>query len=155
PYDQFLLGGDLGEIGANVTPAALRTIPQVADVIDVSFFPLTNAETLGSADLRYDRTFNRAKPVEGRLPDPDRADEIAVPVAIQKSLRVHAGQEITLQFLKAPAGDGPPQPAPIRLTIAGIVAAAGEFPPESDLGPPRIHLTPAFVRTYSSTLAND
>jgi putative ABC transport system permease protein len=155
PYDQFLLGGDLGEIGADVTPEGLRTIPQVADVMDVSFFPYTQGEALGSADPRYDHTFNRAKVVEGRLPDPNSVDEISVPVAIRERLHVHAGSRITLRFYKPPVGDGPPQEVPLTMTVAGVVAAPGEFPPESDLGPPRIHITQGFIRANRGTLAND
>jgi ABC-type lipoprotein release transport system permease subunit len=150
PFDQFLLGIAGFSSSVPVTQGALRTIPQVETVISAAFYPRADgAELIGSADERLDRTFNAVKVVEGRLPE--RADEVGVPVAIAEDLHLRAGSRIVIPFL-APDASGEPKPSPMEMTVAGIIATPGEFPPESDLGPPRIHLTPAFVRANQERL---
>src|SRR5207245_6664698 len=43
-----------------------------------------------------------------------------------------------------------PQNVPVTFHVTGIIAVPGEFPPESDLGPPRIHFTAAFYEQNKS-----
>ncbi|MGZ4210481.1 MAG: ABC transporter permease [Actinomycetota bacterium] len=155
PYDQFLLGAgpepfDLGPAVAVPTLEQLRAMkPLVIDDLTAYFFdgPNDNPGGIASPDRRMDRSFNGAKVVAGRLPDPDRADEVAVPVAVADKLHARAGGTISLTLVKDAASDNP-QPVTMTFHVAGIIAVPGEFPPESDLGPPRIHLTAAFYEKY-------
>ena len=156
PFDQFLLG-----VGPNpmslfaqnkpVTLEQLRAIPEVADDLTSYFFdgPLGEPGGIASPDARMDRSFNRAKLVSGRLPSVDRADEVAVPVAIAARLNAHPGGTITMKLVKNAFSDSP-EVVPTRFTVTGIIAVPGEFPPDSDLGPPRVHYTPAFYAKYQS-----
>jgi ABC-type antimicrobial peptide transport system permease subunit len=127
----------------------LRALPMVSDVLTAYFFEgPTGDGGIASPDPRMDRTFNAAKVVEGRLPDPARADEVAVPVATAKSLRSRVGGTITLTLVKDAFTS--PKPTPVTFKVTGIIAVPGEFPPESDLGPPLPHLTPAFYESHKS-----
>jgi hypothetical protein len=156
PYDQFLLG--VGPVPISffpgerpITLAQLRALPIVVDDLTSYFFdgPGGASGAIASPDPRMDRSFNSAKVVSGRLPRVDRADEAAVPVAIADQLHARVGGTITLDLVKDAFSDKP-QPVAMKFRVAGIVAVPGEFPPESDLGPPRVHLTPAFYEKYKS-----
>src|ERR1700752_4081760 len=57
--------------------------------------------------------------------------------------------KITIQLGKGVFSDSPTV-VPTRFTVTGIIAVPGEFPPYSDLGPPRVHFTPAFFAKYQS-----
>ena len=161
PFDQFLLTGDLGPVFADVREEKIAPIPVVRDVIRSNFVATTTSsvtpsgDVIASGDARFDRTFNRAKVVEGRMADPDVVDEAMVPVAIASRIHARLGQTITISFPPAQTQDVGPhgtpsdgEPIAVHFRVVAIIAEAGEFPPESDLGPPRIHLTPAFVHAY-------
>ena len=155
PFDQFLLG--VGPNPQSLFPEnkpipleRLRTIPQVADFLTAYFFngPEGSTGGIASPDPRMDRTFNAAKVVEGRLADPTRADEAMVPVAIASKLHARVDRTITVELLDESAD--PPKIVPMKLRVAAIIAVPGEFPPESDLGPPSVHFTPAFYDKYKN-----
>lgn len=153
PYDQFLLGVSLYDEVDPVTPQSLSTIPQVETVIRAEFFGSTDGlMMIGSADDRLGRSFNAVKVVEGELPE--RADELGVPVAIAEERGYRVGQTITIPFA-ALGPSGEPVPVPIRMKVAAIIAAPGEFPPYGDLGPPSFHLTSAFVRANQRRVYHD
>jgi ABC-type lipoprotein release transport system permease subunit len=151
PYDQFLLGVSFDDEVDPVTPETLSAIPQVATVIRGQFFGTFDGLLLtGSADDRLYRTFNAVKIIEGKRPE--RADELGVPVAVAEKMGLRVGKSMTLDFgVNIETG----KTLPLRMKVAAIVATAGEFPPESDLGPPPIHLTSAFVRENEGRLYND
>jgi len=157
PFDQFLLGVgpqtlQIGPGFARITLDQLRSMkPLVIDDLTAYFFDGLNGAPGGiaSPDPRMDRSFNGAKIVAGRLPSPDRADEAAVPVAIADSMHAHVGGTITLQLVKN-AFNNKPKTVPVALRVTGIIAVPGEFPPESDIGPPRVHLTAAFYEQNKS-----
>lgn len=151
PFDQFLLGVSGTGDDDPATPESLLKVPTVKTVIRSFFVPAADGKIfIGSPDDRLDRTFNAVKVIEGRRPT--RADEIGVPVAIAKETGLKVGQTLTVPFLStAYTGGfvntgGPPPTVPMKMTVAGIIAAPGEFPPFGDLGPPVLHLTAAFMR---------
>src|SRR5207302_10624311 len=98
---------------------------------------------------RFDRTFNAAKVVAGKLPDQSNADEIAVPVAVADRLHARVGRTLTFDFA---SNANPPKVIRKVLRIVAITASPGEFPPESDLGPPAVHATPAFYEQNKDAL---
>ncbi|MFY9589139.1 MAG: FtsX-like permease family protein, partial [Actinomycetota bacterium] len=150
PFDQFLLGIAGFEDSVPITRESLADVPQVQTVIDARFVPRADDEEMfGSPDPRFDRTFNGVKVVDGRLPE--RADEIGVPVAVAEKRKLHVGSTMRVAFLE-PTESGEPKPFPLTMTVAGIIASPGEFPPESDLGPPVLHLTSAFFRAYDTRI---
>ena len=147
PFDQFLLGVAGFQDSVPITKESLADVPQVETVIDFRFVPHADGEEVGSPDPRFDHTHNGVKVVAGRLPE--RSDEIGVPVAIAERRKLHLGSTLRIEFLEA-TESGEPKPFPLTMTVAGIIASPGEFPPESDLGAPRLHLTSAFFREYGS-----
>jgi len=156
PFDQFLLGVgpnpmSLFAFNKPVTLEQLRSIPEVADYLTAYFFdgPQGAPGGIASPDPRMDRSFNTAKVISGRLPSVDRADEVAVPVAIAAAMHARVGVTITVRLVKDAFSENPTV-VPTRFTVTGIIAVPGEFPPDSDIGPPRIHFTPAFYASYQS-----
>jgi len=157
PFDQFLLG--VGPTSFQIAPQfatlsldQIRSIkPLVVDDLTAYFFDGPNGAPGGiaSPDPRMDRSFNGAKLVAGRLPNPDTVDEAAVPVAVADDMHARVGGTITVQLVKG-AFSNNPQTVPVTFHVTGIIAEPGEFPPESDLGPPRIHFTAAFYEQNKS-----
>ena len=153
PFDMFLLNETFDPQFGLITPDNLRRVPLVADIYTSYFFNDVEGNSLiGGPDPRLDSTFNRAKIIAGRLPNQNDPTEVAVPVAIAASIHAHVGGTLTYEMA---AGTDPSNPKPMRLTfkVAGIIAEPGEFPPESDLGAPPIHLTTAFYEKYKNTLS--
>lgn len=154
PFDQFLLGVGPNPLslfpGNNPIPLPkLRALPEVADLLTAYFFdgPAGAPGGIASPDTRMDRSFNTAKVVSGRLPDAGSVSDVAVPVSIVSMLHAHVGGTITFDLINGAFGDNP-KIEPTKFTVTGIIAVPGEFPPYSDLGPPRIHFTPAFYDKY-------
>ena len=161
PYDQFMLGvSGTGDIEDPVTPESLMQVPTVRTVIRAFFVPSSDEKLfIGSLDDRLDRTFNTMKIIEGHRPA--KADEIGVPVAVAEDMGLKVGQTLTIPFISSSYGGGfvdpnaPPPTVPMRMEVAAIIAAPGEFPPFGDLGPPHLHLTPAFMRAHQDKVLND
>jgi putative ABC transport system permease protein len=140
PFDMFLLNETFSPEIARITPQQLHEIPLVSEVVTAGFLATEDGpELIGSADPRFDVSFNKPKIVSGRAPNQARADELAVPVAIASEQHLTPGKTVTLRFL-----DQDEKTHPFTFRVAAIIAEPGEFPPESDLGPPRIHVTQAF-----------
>ena len=94
---------------------------------------------IGSRDPNYLRAIHKPFVVEGRLPDPTKAEEIAVPYFAERELarfrvgerkRVKIGNEI------------------VPLDVVGRTVFPGEIPPEPQFGF-GIMVTPAFLDKYS------
>ena len=154
PFDQFLLGVgphgiSLFPLNKPITLEQLRSLPEVADYITEYFFdgPAGALGGIASPDRRMDRSFNTARIISGRLPE--SATEAAVPVAIVSTLHAHVGGTITIRLVEGAFSDSP-KIVPTKFTVTGIIAVPGEFPPYSDLGPPRVHFSAAFYDKYQS-----
>ena len=91
--------------------------------------------------------------VEGRLPDPDRADEIAINEPLSEQFDLQVGDTITLvqpalddqADLPYPVPPGASEPLEATLRVVGIVNAIGDEP---DSLP-----SPAFYERYAAQLA--
>ena len=107
---------------------------------------------------RYGRELNRFKVLEGRMPDPERPEELAVSFVAAETLSLELGDSFDVNVLtfdeagtmfsgqasmEELAGQGPLQ----RLEVVAIVAEPNGFPPPSDptvdLG--FLHYTPALL----------
>ena len=87
------------------------------------------------ADGRVGTTIDRYKLLEGRRPDPARADEVLVSFVAVERYGIHVGDKLELG----------------RQTrvgrVVGIAAAPGEFPPQTVGLNPAIFTTPALYRS--------
>ncbi|HLW16973.1 MAG TPA: FtsX-like permease family protein, partial [Actinomycetota bacterium] len=153
PFDQFLLGVgphpvSLFPLNKPMTLEQVRSLPEVADLLTEYFFDGPNGTPGGiaSPDTRMDRSFNTARIVAGRLPE--SATEVAVPVAVVSTLHARVGGTITVRLVDQSTAT--PKIVPTEFTVTGIIAVPGEFPPYSDLGPPRVHFSAAFYEKYQS-----
>jgi ABC-type lipoprotein release transport system permease subunit len=148
--------------GAVVRPADVAALPAVAEAD--SFRVFGPAEAVGynlvaSPDGRaYGTGFNRLKVLQGRLPDPGRADE-AVADFTMPGARI--GQRLRIPLVAARGGnthdpDLSGAPVWITFTVVGIVAAPAQFPPfaaNSYFNGPNYYLTPAFYRVHQTSAA--
>jgi putative ABC transport system permease protein len=147
--------------------AELAALPMVADsersVFEYIGFGSAGG-TPGIAPTKNARArIDRVGVIEGRLPDARRADEIAVSFDVAESNRIQVGSEVhyiapgqtpvpgtsefealsrdeqedLIRILDAFPG--------LRLTVVGIVAAPGEFPPAAQGIPCCVHLSRAFA----------
>lgn len=86
--------------------------------------------------------------IEGRLPDPRRADEAFVNIVASERLGLHPGDTYTVGFFtEAFSDDGvPPSPGPtITFRITGVGANLGDF---AAIAGPALTLTPAFLEEH-------
>ena len=113
-----------------------------------------NFEALGSIDGRYFDQ-DRFTPTAGRVPDPNRADEVAVNEESARRYGYHVGQQIDLGTVSASdVEDTPPEEVPqqfqprllIPSTIVGIGAFVEEVVQDDTDRTPLMLLTPAYVR---------
>lgn len=96
----------------------------------------------GSTDPGYGRTIQRPLVVEGRLPDPDRANEISVPYfADGEPGRLHVGQTVTLVVGEEK----------VALTVVGKTVFPGEIPPEGEFGW-AVSVTRAFLDRFGERM---
>jgi putative ABC transport system permease protein len=158
-YDVMIVDQDqqgLSGIGGFDEIAALPSVKDSAegDLVPIPLGPLGVAG-ISSEDGRIGSEINRFKILEGRLADPERADEVVVSFTAAEEHDLDVGSTVQLlsladvarmtdpdevaaahRFLdQAPAG---------RLRVVGIEAAPGEFPPQHYADMPVVHLTPAF-----------
>jgi ABC-type lipoprotein release transport system permease subunit len=142
----------------------VQRLPQVSAFVRARLFeaPINQGDgSVASADPRLGTSFNGMKILEGRLPSPDRADEVALPFQLAKVWHLHVGSRVTIPFFKtgvtpeqgAGFGSGAnPGVLPVTLRVVGIEAAPGEFPPALSQQPVPFMST-GFYRAYSRRLS--
>ena len=131
-------------VGFIRTPSNLELTP-IADRNPVVLF--------ASADDRFDRHLNRMTAFEGVLPDPSRADEVAIAYDTARAYRIHVGDVLQLQLPREQdfaSTSAPPHPTGprIALHVTGIEISPGEL--GGGIGYPPMHLTSAFYRQMST-----
>jgi ABC-type lipoprotein release transport system permease subunit len=179
-YDRFLRSQRAYDVGvfvdnpvsgspfAYIAPDAIAHLPQVAESAHGVLIPIAFDDGIAglvATDGRIGRSINRFKFVEGRAPDPERANEVAVGFDFAESKGLHVGStlllarpadrsaveecdgnpvctafgEVSKRILEAVPGG--------RATVVGIEASPGEFPPQAGgEGAPPVYLTPALER---------
>jgi hypothetical protein len=85
----------------------------------------------------------KRKIVAGRLADPARSDEVNVSFMVAQARHLRPGDTLRV-VLETARG----KPVPFAFRVAGIEAAAAEFPPQTDTGPGHVWATLAFWRTH-------
>ncbi len=137
---------------ASYRPRDLAALPQVVWADQVDGYTVLNPsilEIIAPTDGQVGSTYWRRKILAGRLPDPDRPDEVDVAFTTASDLHLHPGDQ--LHLTAQPKGDG--APVPVTLQVVGIEAAASEFPPQSGNGVDGVWVTPAFVRAHPELAA--
>ena len=127
---------------------ALARLPgvQVAYVRSVGLLAPHGINLLAPEDNLIPGRFWKQKIVAGRLADPGRADEVVVSFLLAQARKLKPGDTLRVVL---PAGKG--RSAPFAFHVVGIEAAATEFPPRLDAGPPAVWATPAFWKTHRAT----
>jgi len=116
---EFVLGGVGGELESDLSEGGLY---------------------IGSSDPNFMRTIHKPLVVQGRLPDPTDADEVAVPYFAEGQLAsFRLGEHKRIQVGEAI----------VEVTVVGRHVFPGEVPPEPNFGF-GILVTPAFLERYGS-----
>jgi ABC-type lipoprotein release transport system permease subunit len=145
----------------------LERLPQVTDTAETGSFFITLGAGVGALvppDERIGTEINRFKMLEGRRPDPDDPTEAVIGFELARQYDLEVGNELRVidpVYFEAPppdAGISPEEVAQLTaardrvlaalpdnsLTIVGIEASPGEFPPQIEgTGRYLIHASPA------------
>jgi hypothetical protein len=162
-YDTIVVGE---VVGSDYQPAThtedeVRSLPEVADVAPAGFSYVELGAGYGvlvPPDQRIGTEVNRFKLLEGRRPDPQDPTEAVVSFTLAEEEGLDLGSEIPVvprRFADAPleelsAAEGEARRRLLevlpggRVTVVGIEAAPGEFPPQIEASFRfLIHLSPA------------
>ena len=131
--------------------AALSRMPQVTAVGYVREIGLVaphDINLVAPEDNRIPGSLWKRKIVAGRLADPGRPDEVNVSFMVAQARHLRPGDTLRV-VLQTARG----KPVPFAFRVAGIEAAAAEFPPQTDTGPGHVWATPAFWRTHRTEVS--
>jgi FtsX-like permease family/MacB-like periplasmic core domain len=147
----MLVGSGYSPSLASFPRAALARMPQVTAVGYVREIGLVaphDISLLAPEDNRIPGSFWKRKIVAGRLADPGRSDEVTVSFMVAQARHLRPGDTLRV-VLQTARG----KPVPFAFRVAGIEAAAAEFPPQIDTGPGHVWATPAFWRTHRTDVS--
>jgi ABC-type lipoprotein release transport system permease subunit len=172
-YPRFLRAANASTLGyasnGGYDPKMIRTVASFPEVAQSrtfvgfnTFIVIPGRAPLTTRDIEGDGTFDgryydqdRFTATQGRIPDRNRIDEIAVDAYAAERYDLHVGQRVELDTYSTEQIEAPDaftQPATPRLRTAATLVGIGLYPDEvlQDDGDrtPRMLLTPAF-----STLA--
>src|SRR5205085_3447702 len=157
-YHRFLRtqrAADVILFAENRVVDSIRALPEVADSGVVVGFQTTEPGffVAALADDRFGRQLNRFKVLSGRLPDPNRADEVVVGFVLAKSLHLRVGGPLSFHVVTtppsgtpAPSPAVPPGPQAVTARVVGVMATPGEFPPLTGFSG-SAYISGAFLRT--------
>jgi hypothetical protein len=192
-YPRFLARANTLDIlasGNNIEPIGhpddfllrIARLPQVAQSVLAYYLvvsadvpghqgPLTinDFQPLGSPEAQLGHSIERFKVLDGRLPDPHRASEVAVSFSFADNLHVRVGDRLTIRPLNVAAftiGEPPAngiidrdrQPllagAARTVQVSAVVATpiAQDFPPLSPGQNGSVYFTPAFLQQNAAHL---
>jgi putative ABC transport system permease protein len=145
PPDLLLVSGYSAAL-APLPRAALTRLPHVAVVAyvqQIALAPGAGITLLAPEDDRIPGSFWKRKILAGRLADPGRPDEVNVSFMMAQAQHLRPGDSLRV-LLRTTRGTT----VPVSLRVAGIEAAAPEFPPQVDSGPGDVWATPAFWHAH-------
>lgn len=122
----------------------LAAMPGVIDAASFVYAAVTlpgvmEGGAFAAADDRLLRTVHRGRVIEGRRPDPSRADEIVVNPVMADAARVRSGQQVRL------VGVGESEFSK-DVTVVGVVVSDNDL--AVNTGFPSVLLTPAFYKDH-------
>lgn len=153
------------DVGVEVAPeyhAAVSSLPQVAAAAAVSYFfvvlpGVDSAELLSiaSVDEQFGSSVDRPVFRSGRPANPDAAGEVVINPVLAERLDLQVGSVFELASLSpgqleplfAGTDPGPPAGPTVEAVVTGIFQDLASSPPS-------MLLTPAFARTYGSTIGH-
>jgi hypothetical protein len=117
---------------------------------------------LASADGRFGYTVDRPNVLHGRMPRPERADEVLVDPIMADRYHLRVGSRLRMQSVNDAdlqawdqadgvvdrKGPGPPPVKPEHLTVAGIGVFSNNIVQDEHFAFPSMFLTPAYYRTH-------
>ena len=132
----------------------VERLPEVASAGRIRSFGQSDPAIVAVAALddRYQSAVDRPKILDGRLPHPDRVDELAVEFTLAESRGLRVGSEMELTFL-ALANLARGTPITMRFKVVGILGTAAWFPPHSGIETEIVHLGKSFADTEAAKLA--
>lgn len=147
---------------------AVAALPEVADSAPVGYVAAATdvAGPLGltplvSVDGGFLGRIDRPKVIEGRPPDPDQPDEVAITPPVAENYRLGVGSTFTLRgYTPAQFGDvlgggelSMPEGPEVTMRVVAVEVSANEGElAESIRSGDNIHLTPAFHRAYAGRI---
>lgn len=144
---------DFLDFAAVFTPEQIRAIPNVAEVATARTGIFSKGLWYAPLDGATGTTVNRWKVLEGRVPDPTRSDEGVVTFLAAEEQGISVGDRLPIpgstEELEGFGIDGGPV---ATVTITGIVAGPGDFPPNTE-DRPSVYLTQAFARNVVPEIA--
>jgi hypothetical protein len=131
-----------------ISRQALARLPgaEVAYVRSIGLVAPHDITLLAPEDGQIPGRLWKQKILAGRPADPGRPDEVDVSFLVAQARKLKPGDVLHVVL---PSGSG--RPVPVILRVVGIEAAAAEFPPQIDAGPPDVWATPAFWRAHRAT----
>lgn len=144
---QFIIPNyDFLDFAATFTPEQIRALPNVAEVATARSGIFSKGLWLAPIEGATGVTLNRWKVLEGRTPDPDRADEGVVTFLAAEEQDIAVGDRLPIPGTREELAGFGIEGAPVAwVTITGIVAGPGDFPPMNE-DRATVYLTPAFAR---------
>lgn len=165
-YGRFLEGANAFDVAvvavaSPIDVEAVRRLPQVTDSAGLLFLLMeAQLDPIAPAgDGLFDR-INRPQILEGRRPDPSRADEVSISRLAATTFDLGIGDTVAATAFRpdqkeAVLSAGSPVAAGPSFTfrIVGIDATPTEFLPSSP-NSTTMHLTPAFTRIHGGEVAS-
>lgn len=155
-----LVGDDVGDDDGGPRLAQVEALPQVDELAVVHQYAVVGPEpsvyvpVVASVDGRFGATVLRPRVLDGRLADPDRADEVTVNENQSRLLGVGVGDTLRLRSYATDQMDAvrnndqlEPAGPELRLSVVGLTRSAGDVGTVDDDGAVLV-LTPAFDRAY-------
>lgn len=143
---------DDGETPRPPDLAKIERLPQVeATARGRLFYTLGDFSAIAPADQAWGTRIDRVKLLEGRVPDPRRADEVLVGFVAAERLGLHVGSTFPLVEPEHAAEAARAGIENVRFRVVGIEAAPGEFPPQYPGSGILFHMTPALYRKFADT----
>ena len=149
----------------------VAALPDVAVVTQTAFpfivpagsglYPYLDFLAIVGLDDQFGSTIDRPRLHAGRLPDPDRPEEIAVLADYAREAGVGVGDELAFESF-APeqfqplfdTGDaGPPAGPEVELTVTGVFDAPTFLSESTGAFQPKVLLSPAFVEAHGDQVA--
>ncbi|MGH9027753.1 MAG: hypothetical protein ACRDWD_16815, partial [Acidimicrobiia bacterium] len=111
--------------------------PLQPDPNDPGYTGPGQVSVVAGTDRRFGTEVDRLKILEGRAPDPEAANEVAVPVEVARRLDLHPDDMLVATF---------DDPVAVReFAVVGVEAAPLEIAPPSGQWDAFVHATPAFA----------
>ena len=183
-YDRFLAEANTHDVETNegvpglgydydLDLDAVAALPEVAEHQDhrvfivgirteTTTFPTGSEAVVVRPDLGAPSGLNRTRIFSGRLPDPDRVDEVAVGyglhvgAGVSRQQPIHVGDTLTLELLSpdllTKGLDGVQVVEELRVKVVGVLLQPGSVPPSVRYG--QVYATRAFEDRFRDSTAN-